>query len=451
MVTSPKLIGLLSRFNPVKVAVIGDFMLDTYTVGKVRRISPEAPVSVLHVQKEESRAGGAGNVVLNLLSLGAHVCAVGRIGADQAGHVLRQSLMESGSDVSGIAIQERYHTPIKNRLIADSQQVLRVDFENASPIPFDLENQILEELPANISDVQIIAVSDYAKGFLSRRLLSGIIELAHQKGIRVIIDPKGDDFSKYAGADIIKPNLSEAYAAAKLPADAPLDLVAEKILEHGEFAHLIITRSEAGISLFSRNGGRIGERHDFPVRSREVKDVTGAGDTVLATLSAALANGLDLKLALQLSNVAAGIAIERIGCVRVTLADLASRLLEADAEHKVFDEEHLFALQQVLQGKRYCVLGIENTHGISSALFRAIRTITNKDPERQFIVYIRDQEHDPEFISLLASLSEIDFIVLQSESLRNLCDVIHPHEVFLMQNDRLVSLDHASALLDTVG
>lgn len=105
----------------------------------------------------------------------------------------------------------------------------------------------------------------------------------------------------------------------------------------------------------------------------------------------------------------------------------------------------------MLQGKRYCVLGIENTQGVSSALFRAIRAITNKDPERQFIVYIRDQEHDPEFISLLASLSEIDFIVLQSESLRHLCDVIHPHEVFLMQNDRLVSLDHASALLDTVG
>lgn len=446
MVTSPKLIGLLSRFNPVKVAVIGDFMLDTYTVGKVRRISPEAPVSVLHVQKEESRAGGAGNVVLNLLSLGANVSAVGRIGPDQAGHYLRHSLKESGSEVSGIAIQERYHTPIKNRLIADSQQVLRVDFENASPIPPDLESQILEELAANIADAQIVAVSDYAKGFLSRRLLTGIIEIAHQKGLRVIIDPKGDDFSKYAGADIIKPNLSEAYAAAKLPPDAPLDLVAEKILERGEFSHLIITRSEAGISLFSRNG----ERHDFPVRSREVKDVTGAGDTVLATLSAALANGLDLKSALHLSNVAAGIAIERIGCVRVTLADLASRLLQADAENKVFDEEHLFALQQVLQGKRYCVLGIENSRGVSSTLFRAIRSITDKDPERQFIVYIRNQEHDPEFIGLLASLSEIDFIVLQSESLRHLCSIIHPHEIFLMQGDSLVALDHASALLDSV-
>jgi D-glycero-beta-D-manno-heptose-7-phosphate kinase len=295
-----------------------------------------------------------------------------------------------------------------------------------------------------MADVQIIAVSDYGKGFLSPRLLSGLIEVARQKGIPVIVDPKGDDFSKYSGADIIKPNLSEAYAAAKLSSDAPLDLVAERVLARGEFEHLIITRSEAGISLFDRAG----QRQDFPVRSREVKDVTGAGDTVLATLSASLANGLDLRSALHLSNVAAGIAIERLGCVRVTLADLATRLLVADVENKVFDEEHLFALQQVLQGKRYCVLGIESAHGISSALFRTIRAITDKDPERQCIVYVRDQEHDPEFIALLASLSEVNFIVLQSESLRHLCDVIHPHEIFLMQEDQFVTLDHAHALLD---
>ncbi len=439
-----KLTRLLSRFQPVKVLVIGDFMLDTYTMGKVSRISPEAPVPVLHVQKEESLPGGAGNVVLNLLSLGATVTAVGRIGADSSGHRLSKFLIESGCQTSGIAIQERYHTPIKNRLIADSQQVLRVDFENASPIPSDLESQILEEFPANIAGAQIVAISDYGKGLLSPRLLSGVIEIARQNGIIVIVDPKGNDFSKYAGAHIIKPNLAEAYAAAKLSLDMPLDLVAEKVLARGEFEQLIITRSEAGISLFNLKEGRC----DFPVRSREVKDVTGAGDTVLATLSAALANGLDLKSALQLSNVAAGIAIERIGCVRVTLADLASRLLIADVENKVFDEEHLFALQQVLQGKRYCVLGIEGAHGISSALYRAIRAITDSDPERQCIIYIRDQEHDAEFIALLASLSEVDFIVLQSESLRHLCDVIHPHEIFLMRDNELVTLHHAHALLD---
>ncbi len=438
-----KLIGLLSRFQPVKVAVVGDFMLDTYTIGKVRRISPEAPVSVLHVEKEESRAGGAGNVVLNLISLGAEVIAIGRIGSDPAGSTLRQSLFENGCQVSGIATQENYNTPIKNRLIADAQQVLRVDFENASLIPPDLESQILAELPFHLAGVQIIAVSDYAKGFLSRGLLAGIIQVAKEKNIQVIIDPKGDDFSKYAGAHIIKPNLSEAYAAAKVSAETSLELVANKILESGEFAHLVVTRSEAGISLFSTDN----ERHHFPVRSREVKDVTGAGDTVLATLSAALANGLDLKSALQISNVAAGIAIERLGCVRVTLADLANRLLRADVENKVFDEEHLFALQQVLQGKRYCVLGMEKSCSLSSSLFRAIRSITSVDPDRQLIVYLRDPAPNPEFITLLASLSEINFIVLQSESLRHLCDVISPHAVFVMQEDQLITLDHAGTLL----
>jgi len=438
-----KLIGIFSRFNPVRVAVIGDFMYDTYTTGKVKRISPEAPVSVLHVLKEESRPGGAGNVVLNLISLGANVSAIGRVGPDLAGGSIRELLSCEGASVDGLMVQKQYKTPVKNRLIADAQQVLRVDFETVSPIPEDSEQEAVDRLPDLLDGAQIIAISDYGKGFLSRSLLMAIFDLAKARGIPVIVDPKGDDFTKYAGATVLKPNLSEAYAAAKLPMEASLDQVAQAIFKKANIELLMITRSEAGISLFTRAG----EHFDFPVRSKEVKDVTGAGDTVLAMISVALANGLDIKYAAQLANIAAGIAIERLGCARINLADMANRLLEYDVDNKIFDEEHLFALQQALQDKRYSVLGLDSAHGMSTALFRSIRKLSSRNQDIKLIVYVRDSHPDEEFVSLLSSLAEVDFVVLKCESLKNLCEIIHPHEVFVMDDGRLVILDHFKALL----
>ncbi len=441
-----KLSGMLSRFSPVKVLVIGDFMLDTYTTGKVKRISPEAPVSVLHVQNEESRPGGAGNVVLNLVSLGAKVIAIGRIGYDSAGEDLRDALESEGVDVDHLILQKGYQTPVKNRLIAEAQQILRVDFETISPLAEPVEAEVLQRLPPLLDQVQIIAISDYGKGFLSRSLLKHIIALAAEKNIPVIVDPKGEDFTKYSGAAVIKPNLTEAYAAAKLPREAPLDQVASVILQTCGVEMLIITRSEAGISLFNKAG----QQFDFPVRSKEVKDVTGAGDTVLSMISIALANTLDIKYAAQLANIAAGMAIERLGCARITLSEMSERLLEYDVENKIFDEEHLFALQQVLMGKRFTVLGLNSMHGMSTALFRSLRKLSFRDAEKKLIVYVRDTDPDEEFVSLLSSLAEVDFIVLKCESLKNLCDIMHPHQVFIMENDKLVALDHASALLSRV-
>ena len=441
-----KLSGMLSRFSPVRVLVIGDFMLDTYTTGKVKRISPEAPVSVLHVQKEESLPGGAGNVVLNLISLGAKVTAIGRVGYDVAGEQLRDSLEREGVDIEYLLLQKGYKTPVKNRLIADAQQILRVDFETVTPLPEQIEEEVLERLPHLLDKVQILAISDYGKGFLNRQLLQKVIEMAVCKGIPVIVDPKGDDFSKYAGATVIKPNLSEAYAAAKMPASAPLDEVANVILQTCGVEMVIITRSESGISLFNKAG----QRFDFPVRSKEVKDVTGAGDTVLAMISITLANKLDIKYGAQLANIAAGMAIERLGCARINLSEMAERLLEFDVENKIFDEEHLFALQQALKGKRYSVLGVDSKQGMSTALFRSLRKLSYRDVEKKLIVYVRDNDPDEEFVSLLSSLAEVDFIVLKCESLKNLCDIIHPHQVFVMEEDKLLALDHATALLSRV-
>jgi D-glycero-beta-D-manno-heptose-7-phosphate kinase len=438
-----KLSGLFSRLSPVRVAVIGDYMYDTYTTGKVRRISPEAPVSVLHVQREESRPGGAGNVVLNLISLGATVVAIGRVGHDSAGKNIVKALEDEGVNTDGIIFQNQFQTPVKNRLIADAQQILRVDIENISPIPEQIEQAIVDRLPALLESVDIIAISDYGKGFLSRSLLMAIIETAKLKDIPVIVDPKGDDFTKYQGATVLKPNLHEAYAAAKMPQEASLEQVAEVLFKKVVVDMLMITRSEAGISLFTRDGKHM----DFPVRSKEVKDVTGAGDTVLAMVSVAIGNDLDIKYGAQLANIAAGIAIERLGCARINLSDLAVRLLEYDVDNKVFDEEHLFALQQALKDKRYCVLGLYSMNGMTTPLFRSIRKLSSRERDIKLIVYIRDSNPDEEFVSLLSSLAEVDFVVLKCESLKNLCEIIHPHETYLMEGNQLVTLDHFKALL----
>jgi D-beta-D-heptose 7-phosphate kinase/D-beta-D-heptose 1-phosphate adenosyltransferase len=442
-----KLIGMLSRFNPVRVLVIGDFMLDTYTTGKVKRISPEAPVSILHVQKEESLPGGAGNVALNLASLGAKVYAVGRVGCDIPGDELRESLEREGVDIEGVVYQKGFKTPVKNRLIADAQQVLRVDFETISPLPEDVEERIKEQLPHLLDKVQIVAISDYGKGLLSNTLLSEVIALAKKRGLPVIVDPKGDDFTKYHGTTVIKPNLTEAIAAAKLHPKSTLDQVAAALLQKSQAEMLLITRSEAGMSLFHKSGSSL----DFPVRSKEVKDVTGAGDTVLAMISVAMANMLDIKYAAQLANIAAGMAIEKLGCARINLSDMAERLLEFDVDNKIFDEEHLFALQQALKGKRYIVFGLESHQGMSTAIFKSIRKLASRDMEMKLIVYVMDSNPDEEFVSLLSSLAEVDFIVLKCESLMNLCEIIHPHQVYVMENnDKLVLLDHATALLSRV-
>lgn len=276
-----KLTETLRYVNPNKILVIGDFLLDTYTMGQVKRISPEAPVAVLKVEHEEHRPGGAGNVVLNLLSLGASVVAVGRIGSDPMGEALRHALSSERVDVRGLFVQQCYPTPVKNRVIANNQQIVRIDRETIIPLPHPLELDVFALLPELLQDVDLIAISDYGKGFLTKKVLQAVIHEGRARGIPLIADPKGNDFSKYAGVTILKPNLGETYAAANMLPDESLEDAAHRILSKVEVEVLMVTRAESGISLFFKGG----DRRDFPVKIREVKDVTGAGDTVLAVFS----------------------------------------------------------------------------------------------------------------------------------------------------------------------
>lgn len=438
-----KLLGSLSRIKPAKVLVLGDFMLDTYTTGRVQRISPEAPVPILHVRESHDLPGGAGNVVLNLKALGADVLAVGRVGDDKEGLRLKALLEKEGVLSDGIFMQKGVSTPLKNRLIAEGQQLIRVDQECISPLSEEVEQEVIDYIHSIVKQIEVIAISDYAKGFLSRSLLQMVIELARQYEIPTLVDPKGDDFSKYRGATLIKPNYKEAVAASKLSSEADLDAVGESLLEQTACEMIMVTRSEKGIALYKKKEKRV----DFPVKTREVKDVTGAGDTVLAMTTMSFASGLSVREGLELSNIAAGIAIERPGCVPVSLSELAERLLVVNNANKIFDESHLFALEQALINKKLTILGINTEEGVSSALFAQIQKLSKKEGDERLMIYLIDSDPDQDFVSLLSSLNEVDFIVIQSDSLASLTEKIHPEKVVTLGGDgSLEELSHPQAL-----
>jgi D-beta-D-heptose 7-phosphate kinase/D-beta-D-heptose 1-phosphate adenosyltransferase len=291
--------------------------------------------------------------------------------------------------------------------------------------------------------MQVVTISDYGKGFLTPSLIAKIIRMAKLARVPVVVDPKGLDFTKYRGATVLKPNAQEAYAAAGLSPSAPLDQVARRLSELSQVDLLLITRSEAGMSLYDTAL----TRQDFPVRTREVKDVTGAGDSVLAVISVGLANGLEISIAAELANIAAGIAIERLGCVQVSLSQLAERLLEVDSESKVFDDSQTFALRQVLKDKTYSLLALSHGQKMSNGLFRALKRL-KKDKEEELIVYVRGGEPEEEFVQFLSSLQEVDYIILHAKNLKTLSEEIHPREVYLLEDERLKHVEGRQTILE---
>lgn len=421
-----KLVGTFSRLGPCRVMVIGDFVVDRYTLGKAQRISPEAPVAVIQVKEEEDRPGMAGNVVLNLLSLGAQVVAVGRLGSNAAGSFVRQCLEEEGVDGRGLFVQSDYVTPVKNRIIADHQQIVRVDYEKIMPLPAGEERRAIEISKKLLEEVDIVAISDYGKGCLSDALLREVIQGAIQRGKPVITDPKGTEFWKYRQSTIIKPNLSEAVAASGLGTGASLDAVAAALHAKVPMEYLMVTRSEAGIAIYPKEGARL----DFPARSREVKDSTGAGDTVLAMLTCALANGLSVGEAAQLSNVAAGLAIERLGCARISLQDLAERLLELDSANKIITQDHFFALKEALKGSPCALVVADSRGGFTTDLFRELQECVRRGEKA--VVWMRDADPEEAFVSLMASLKEVAFLIVHSQQVEPWVKCLMPRRVVEM-------------------
>ncbi|MGE3953883.1 MAG: bifunctional heptose 7-phosphate kinase/heptose 1-phosphate adenyltransferase [Parachlamydiales bacterium] len=300
--------------SPRRILLVGDLALDRYTHGTVSRISPEAPVPILHATRVEERAGMAGNVALGLAALHQEVVLLARVGDDAACEAICSSL--EGIDLA-LEKELGWETPIKHRLMA-GQQLLRVDTERIRPLTPKTEIGICSKIERLLDDIDAVAISDYGKGFCTPTLLAALLSAAKKRSIPTLVDPKGRDFTRYAGATLIKPNHAEACHAANLDPHTPLEEVAAALHSQIEMNYLVVTRSEKGISIFPKEGG-----HDnVPATPLQVRDVTGAGDTVLAVLTAAVASGLSLREGCQLANQAASLAVQRLGCVPITLEEL---------------------------------------------------------------------------------------------------------------------------------
>jgi D-beta-D-heptose 7-phosphate kinase/D-beta-D-heptose 1-phosphate adenosyltransferase len=290
--------------------VIGDLMLDEYLWGRAERISPEAPVQVVDVAREDLRLGGAGNVINNLVALGCQVSVCSVIGGDENGTILQHVFTGKGVDVSGLFEDPKRLTSKKTRVLAANQQIVRIDRETREPLGADLEARIIDFVCKRVEEFDVILCSDYLKGVLTHAVVAAVISFGREQRIPVVIDPKGNDYSKYRRATILTPNRREAEIASGIPIadDEGLHAAGESLLRELELDALLITRSEQGMSLFQQKGSV-----HIPTVAREVYDVTGAGDTVLAVMGLALACGEDFQAAATLANLAAGIAVGKVG------------------------------------------------------------------------------------------------------------------------------------------
>ena len=287
-----------------RVLVVGDVLLDRYWFGDVSRISPEAPVPVAKIARMEERAGGAANVARNIASLGGKATILSVVGDDEAATALTR-LMESDGITPSFKRYPGISTTIKLRVVARQQQLIRLDFEDAPS--HEILADKLDDYAAIVADHDVVILSDYGKGGLTH--VSRMIELARAAGKPVLIDPKGDDYSKYAGATLLTPNRSEfKQVAGSWQNDEQLAAKAQALRSQLQLDALLVTRSEEGMTLY-REAGAVHE----PTLAQEVYDVSGAGDTVIGTLGLMLAAGLDMPLAMRLANAAAGIVVAKLG------------------------------------------------------------------------------------------------------------------------------------------
>lgn len=307
---------LFAHTAVIRCLVVGDLMLDEYLWGKAERISPEAPVQVVDVVREELRLGGAGNVVHNLAALGTQVSVCSVVGEDQNGRELLEQFCNHHIDTSAIFFDPERRTSRKTRVVAAHQQIVRIDRESHEALPLAVEQQLCLWIAAHAHEYKVIVLSDYNKGVLTSAVIAAVISAAAAASIPVLVDPKGIDYARYCGATLLTPNRKEAEAASGIAIlDATsLAKAADIIMGAADLQYLLITRSEEGMSLFSRGG----EIVHIPTVAREVFDVSGAGDTVLATLAVGVASGFNMAESARLANVAAGIAVGKLGTSVVT-------------------------------------------------------------------------------------------------------------------------------------
>ncbi len=320
---------LSERFGALKVAVIGDLMLDVYLFGQVTRISPEAPVPVVQVAKRQYCPGGAANVIRNIATLGGQCLAFGIVGSDEDGETLKAEIAAYNVSVNGVAIDADRRTTVKERVVCGNQQLLRVDYESVVPVADKIREKLVNELVELIENRAIDALifEDYAKGMLSSEMVQALVESARRNGIITTLDPNPRGLlSPVKGITVMKPNRQEAAQMAGCSADSPAQLegVASRLLGSWAPEQLLISLAAQGMGIWQLDGSRT----VIPTRAREVYDVSGAGDTVIAAYTMALAAGATALEAAEVANCAAGVVVAKVGTATVNCQEIAKALEE---------------------------------------------------------------------------------------------------------------------------
>jgi len=421
------LIAGIERLPSARILCIGDVMLDHYVYGQVERVSPEAPIPVLRVDRETQTLGGAGNVVRNLQALGAHACLISVLGNDAAGREVNKLLAASGSIESHMLVEKGRQTTVKTRYIAATQQMLRADRESVAPIGAYVRADLLRLVEQALAEHQIVIVSDYAKGVLSDGVAAAAIAAARAAGKPVVVDPKGTNYSAYRGATIIKPNRRELALATGLPVGTEVETVvaARRLMASCDFAAVLVSLSQDGMMLVEADGGV----HPLAAAAREVFDVSGAGDTVIATLAATLAAGMSLLDAARLANIAAGIVVGKIGTAVTHAAELIEALTQSDQATGGKVQKLPLALE-LIERWRLRGLKIGFTNGCFDILHpghvsllaqaratcdRLIVGLNSDDSVRRLKGQSRPVQSEAARAAVLASLASVDLVVVFAE------------------------------------
>ena len=424
--------------NP-KILVIGDLMIDYYLWGKCERISPEAPVQIVNIDKESSVLGGAGNVINNLRALGSRVDVLSVVGDDYVANELKALLENIKVQSNMLIIEQNRKTSKKSRLIASQQQVLRYDNESIEDISSASEKEIINKLSANISNYDVVILSDYGKGVLTTKLTQEIISISNKNKVKVFVDPKGKDYSKYKGAYTLTPNKKEAIEASNILINdnESLEKAIKKLKEECELEVSLITLSESGIAIFDDN------LRIKPTVAREVYDVTGAGDTVIASIAFAIANHMKIDDAIQFANLAAGVVVGKIGSATASLDEIyeyESSLNKSNSSShiKSFEEIEILAKKLHDKGKKIIftngcfdilhaghVKYLEEAKSYGDVLILGLNADSSvrklKGPTRPI-----NNQDDRAYI--LASLESVDYVVIfEEETPYELIKLIQPH------------------------
>jgi D-beta-D-heptose 7-phosphate kinase/D-beta-D-heptose 1-phosphate adenosyltransferase len=424
--------------NP-KILVIGDLMIDHYLWGKCERISPEAPVQIVNIDKENSVLGGAGNVINNLRALGSRVDVLSVVGDDFVANELKALLEDIKVQSNMLIIEQNRKTSKKSRLIASQQQVLRYDNESIEDISSASEKEIINKLSANISNYDVVILSDYGKGVLTTKLTQEIISISNKNKVKVFVDPKGKDYSKYKGAYTLTPNKKEAIEATNIiiKNNESLEKAIKKLKDECMLEVSLITLSESGIAIFDDN------LRIKPTVAREVYDVTGAGDTVIASIAFAIANHMKIDDAIQFANLAAGVVVGKIGSATASLDEIyeyESSLNKSNSSShiKSFEEIEILAKKLHDKGKKIIftngcfdilhaghVKYLEEAKSYGDILILGLNADSSvrklKGPTRPI-----NNQDDRAYI--LASLESVDYVVIfEEETPYELIKLIQPH------------------------